>query len=291
MYCKKCGNKISDNEKFCGKCGNGVLTENKQEPQTLNKKFPSVSEMLKRIFQIIAIILFILSLGTISSNYNQGGWLENIHDIFVIIIAITLVKLIVNWKNKRTDEKWFGWRWIIFLIFLSILSFGTVIFSQSLVIAHQKAIASVDGWNIYNAPDNSFSARFPSSPVYSTKSQDTTNGTLKIDTYKQADQTASVLYAVNVTDFPKGTDLTGMLEKSVNLSAKNGTLINSNQTTNNGYPAISYYIEFDSPTETSMIKGINVLVGQRLYQLLVAYDKPQENISEFEKFVGSFQIN
>jgi hypothetical protein len=97
-----------------------------------------------------------------------------------------------------------------------------------------------------------------------------------------------------VSELPESTDVSdpeGMLENTVALSAKNGTVLNSNKTTSNGYPAISYLIEFNHPTEISRIKGLNIIVGHRIYQLLTAYDKPEESILEYDKFVDSFQIN
>ena len=82
-----------------------------------------------------------------------------------------------------------------------------------------------------------------------------------------------------------------MLEKSVNLSAKNGAVLTSVQTSIDGYPSFDYLLEFVHPDTISRIKGINILIGYRLYQLMAAYDKSQENILEFDKFINSFKLN
>lgn len=229
-----------------------------------------------------------------SSTYDADGWLGDIHNIFVITAAIAFIALITNWwKGRKKEEKWFGWRWIIFLIILSLVGLGAAIFSQALTVAREKVAARTDSWTIYTAPYNIFSARFPSTPIHDTQQQDTPNGRIKVDTYKQADHTASILYQVNVSEFLDGNDLSDsktILESSVNLSAKNGTVLQSEEITNNSYPAISYLIEISHPDGVTRIKGLNILTGNRLYQLITGYDKPQENLLEYDKFVDSFKI-
>jgi hypothetical protein len=262
------------------------------EVQSIDKGSRSV---FQKISQVIAVIFFVCSLGIISSKSVTQGWLADLHNLFVIMVGITFFVLLADvWKNRKTGKKWFGWRWIIYLIVLSVLSLGTAIFSAAVVSVQENAAVATDSWDIYNAQDTRFSARFPSTPVHETQYQDTQNGQIKIDNYKQADHTASVLYTVNVSEFAAGVDLSDsstILKSTVDLSAKNGAVLSSNETTYAGYPAISYLIEFNHPNEVSRIKGINILVGQRLYQVMTAYDKQQENLVEYDKFVNSFQIN
>ncbi len=265
---------------------------------TLNEVQPvekNTRSIFQKISQIIAIILFVLSLGTISSKSVTGGWLADLHNLFVIVVCITAIGLIADvWKNKKTGKMWFGWRWISFLIILSVVSLGTAIFSAAVVSVQDKAAAATDSWDVYNAQETRFSAKFPSTPLHKTQYQDTQNGQLKIDNYQQADHTSTYFYTVNVSEFAAGVNLSDsstILKSTVDLSAKNGTVLSSNETTYAGYPAISYLIEFIHPNEVSRIKGINVLVGQRLYQVMAAYDKPQESMVEYDKFTNSFQIN
>ena len=292
MNCIHCGNLLAEGAKFCGKCGKGVSSEKPIE----NKKSLSGSQIIKKIFQIGAVILFILSLATISSDYNAEGWLEDIHNVFVITAVITFFALITNsWQNRKKgkNKKWFGWRWIIFLIILSLLGLGSAILSRAVTVAQEKVAVAIDNWDIYSAPESNFSVRFPSTPMHDTQQQDTPNGRIKVDTYKQADHTASILYSVNVSEFLDGNDLSDsktILESSVNLSAKNGTVLQSKEITNNGYPAISYSIEISHPYGITRIKGLNILIGNRLYQLITGYDKPQENLLEYDKFVDSFKM-
>lgn len=185
------------------------------------------------------------------------------------------------------------------IIAITVIALVLWIGVDSLQMARQKAVDSgqytaSDNWVTYNAPESNFSVKIPSRPVHDTKTQDTANGKAQIDTYKTADDTASVAYIVNVSILPSNTDVSdsaAFLENTVNLSANNGTVLTSNPTTHNGYPAVEYLIEFVHPDTTSRIRGLNVLVGQTLYQLLTAYDKPDESKLEFEKFADSFQIN
>jgi hypothetical protein len=141
MNCKNCDNPLFNEAKFCGKCGKSVLGNEAIE----NKKPLTVSQIIKKIFKIVAIILLVLSIGTMSSSYNAEGWLGTLHDIFTITIAITFITVLTKfWKNRKMHEEWFNWRWIIFLITLSILAFGTVVFIQALPIAREKAMQNPD---------------------------------------------------------------------------------------------------------------------------------------------------
>lgn len=62
MYCKNCGFKLKNNDKFCGKCGKAV--ENKTEPQEVEiieieekeKKVESLTSN-KYIYTIIALTM------------------------------------------------------------------------------------------------------------------------------------------------------------------------------------------------------------------------------------------
>lgn len=145
MNCKNCNNTLPDGAKFCGKCGTNVSNE-----KPVEKKTPlTTSQIVKKVFQIIAVVLFVLSLGTISSssNHNMEGWFGTIYDIFNITALITVVALITNsWQNRKKgkNKKWLGWRWIVFLIVLSLIGLGTAIFSQALIVAREKAMQNPD---------------------------------------------------------------------------------------------------------------------------------------------------
>lgn len=145
MNCTNCGNPVSEGTKFCGKCGQKI--EHQTVSQVVEKKTPrSTGEIIKKIFQVIAVILFVASLGTISSEYSSDiEWLEILHNLLTICIAVTFFGLLGSWwRNRKTEKKWFGWRVIIFLIILTGLSFATVVFSQAINVAREKAMKNPD---------------------------------------------------------------------------------------------------------------------------------------------------
>lgn len=301
MHCKYCGTKLDGDERFCSKCGKSVSEENLNnisEPLIENKKSQSATHIVKRVFQVIAVTLFIVALFIMasSSDLNMNDSVGAIYNISNLTAIITFVALIANWwQNRKTHKQWFGWRWIIFLLILSVVGIGTVIFSQALTIAREKAVGAIQtDWIVYNAPENNFSVQIPSRPIHDSMSQNVPDGIATSDTYKTADSSASVAYVINVTKFPPKTDLSdsnAILEKSVSLSAEGmteGKIIDSNITTHNGYPAIIYLIQGKT---NSRIKGKNILMGQNLYQLVTAYDVQNEARVEFQKFTESFKID
>ncbi len=144
--------------------------------------------IVKKVFQVTAIVLFIVSLGTVSPHHSNIRLLEDINEIFTIIIGISFFGLVWAWlKNRRTDKKWFGWRWVSFLIILSVLSIGSAVFSEAIIVAREKVATTMDNWAIYSAPESNFSIRFPSNPIHTTQNQNVANGKVRIDSYKSVD--------------------------------------------------------------------------------------------------------
>lgn len=295
MKCTNCDNSIKNEVGFCDKCGHKVVQNQSHITQNCieDKKWsPEFTEKIKEIFKVIAIIFFVGSISTINQNNAVGNTL--LKDTFTIINGIVFLMLVGTWwENRKKNKKWFGWRWIIFLILLSALSLGNAIFSESITVAYEKASITANTWATYSAPESNFSAQFPSKPVHTTQNLKNLKGITRVDTYKQADHTASVLYVINVSRFSPNTNLSDysiFLKNTVTISAKNGTVLSSDRTTVNGYPAISYSIEFNNSNKPSIIKGLNILVGHRLYQLLTVYDKSKASLLEYNKFVDSFRI-
>jgi hypothetical protein len=321
MNCTNCGNPVSEGVKFCGKCGTPIgATAVKKKAVRGVRVFIGIVVAIF-IFGILAKALgVIINISGALAGVDSTEGLRTLDDVANIVgflggaYLANLVYISIAGKDRSSEKKkWYQFAGFMstgsktksrpilagVIIVITIIAFVLWVGVDSLQKAREKAVESgqytptTDNWIDYNATESNFSAKFPSRPVHDTQNQNTANGTIKIDTYKQADNTASILYAVNVTELPSSTDLSDpdtFLTNTVSLSAKNGTVLNSSKTTNNGYPAVSYYIEFDYPTEIAMIKGLNVLVGHRMYQLLTGYDKPQENILEYDKFVDSFQI-
>jgi len=66
MKCKKCGNELEANTKFCGKCGEKVITETKVvSGQKIEKKSPLAS--------VVSVIVVILAIG-VGRYLTQGAF-------------------------------------------------------------------------------------------------------------------------------------------------------------------------------------------------------------------------
>lgn len=303
MNCKNCNNTVSADAKFCGKCGKNVLGENLNEINTVqlligNKNFPSV---VKRILKVILIIFFVAMVSQILTKQRtvDDGWIGDIINILTIFNVIAFFTLLTNWwKNRKTNKKWFNKKWIILLIILSMVSFLALVFSQALVSARLKSlglkqITSLNGnWVGYNSPDNTFSVEFPLPPAYDTKIQDSANGKIQTDTYKSANETGLVIYSINVTKFPLSLDFSDsndILGRLVDSAASDigGKIITSKIITQEGYPAMDYLLQGKT---ISKVRGLNILVGQNIYQLITFYNASDETKLEFEKFINSFKL-
>jgi len=325
MNCKNCDNKLIEGAKFCGKCGAKIVSDTAEIAQVVKTKtmrgarifigvivallvFGGLGKALMVIINIVLVLIFNIESTEGYANAEATG---NILGFIGGAYLANLAYISIAGKDRSAEKKkWYQFAGFMstggrtkarpiltgVIIVIAVVALALSVGFDSLKTEQNKAVESgryvpTDNWISYtNAPD--FSVDFPSRPVHDTKTQDAPSGNIKISTYKTADETSSVAYVINVTEFSKDADLadsSGILESSVKISAKNmnGTIIALDSTTNDGYPAISYLVQGES---NSRIKGLNILVGQRLYQLLTAYDKPQEYLLQYDKFVNSFQL-
>ncbi len=326
MNCKNCNNPLPDSAKFCGKCGAKAVSETAEIVQAVKTKtvnglritvgiilallvFGGLGKALMVIIKIGAVLLFGIES---TEGYDNAEAIGNILGFIGAAYLANLVYIAIAGKDRSGEKKkWYQFggfmatgkktkaRPILAVVIVVIALFALVLSAgfDSLETTRDKAVESgqyvpTDNWISYNnAPD--FSVDFPSRPVHDTKTQDTPNGKVQIDSYKTANETADVAYIVNISSFSSDVDVSdpsAFLENTVQLSANNGTVINSTPTTKNGYPAIDYLIEIVHPDTTSRIRGLNILVDHKLYQLLTAYDKTQEYLLQYDKFVDSFQV-
>lgn len=329
MECKNCNNSLPDGAKFCGKCGKPV--DLNQKINSATKKTVSgirifigivvaifVFGGLAKALAIIVNVVIVLLFGIDSTEGLRD--VEAVANIVGFVVGACLANLVyISIAGKDTSlekKKWYQFagfmrtgnktkaRPILAVVIIVIAFIGFILSSavDSLKTEREGTSKNTptgqlnslnENWIVYNAANGYFSVKLPSRPTHDTKNQDAPTGKVQIDTYKTADNTASVAYIVNVSEFSQETDLsnsTEMLENTVNLSANNGTVVEKNLISHGGYPAIDYLIEFDHETSKSRIRGLNILVGQRLYQLLTAYDVPDESKLEFDKFTNSFEI-
>lgn len=326
MNCKNCNNPLPDGAKFCGKCGAKAVSETAEIAQAVKTKtvnglritvgiilallvFGGLGKALMVIIKIGAVLLFGIES---TEGYDNAEAIGNILGFIGAAYLANLVYIAIAGKDRSGEKKkWYQFggfmttgkktkaRPILAVVIVVIALFALVLSAgfDSLETARDKAVESgqyvpTDNWISYNNASD-FYVDFPSRPVHDTKTQDTPNGKVQIDSYKTANETADVAYIVNISSFSSDVDVsdpTAFLENTVQLSANNGAVINSNLITKNGYPAIDYLIEIAHPDTTSRIRGLNILVDHKLYQLLTAYDKTQEYLLQYDKFVDSFNV-
>ena len=78
MYCSNCGNKIEEDEKFCGKCGQPV--SNNIEVNNTTK--PHIKIKFNHLI-ILIIIAFIVMLGIFFTIKLNNGNFKNCSSIFI----------------------------------------------------------------------------------------------------------------------------------------------------------------------------------------------------------------
>ena len=196
---------------------------------------------------------------------------------------------------KYMKKARFGWIWG--LIAICVIGLGIFVFahsarSRSHGMSAESTNASSSQWVAYSSTADDFTATFPKQPAYTTVSQSAANGNIQVDTFKASDASNTVEYAINVTSFPPTTDLSdasGTLQQTVEAFAgnMNGSIATSSLTTEFGYPAIQYVLQSSSGASMS---GLNVLTGQRLYQVIASYDTKDKDAVDFQQFISAFVI-
>jgi len=307
MFCKKCNNKLEVDHKFCDKCGTEVnLAGTVKAVSVPTTPVPGRRKVRWWAWFVLGIVLD--SAGT---GLPHDSTLGNLFTIFgACFIIASIVEGIRGHKRRKSanntelvNEK-MKRRSIteIVIIVITILILFLWVAIVSLDKAREKASIAMcpglvssaqdDKWVVYYSAMPHFCGKFPSYPVHDATSTDTSNGPAQVDSYKSVDDTGSIMYVINVTGFPATTNLTdanAALDRSIDFSANNMNekVISADHITYDGYPALDYVVQGSS---ASKIRGLNVLVGQRLYQLLAAYDPKDEAKLEFDKFLTQFTI-
>lgn len=241
MYCKKCGNDLNDEVKFCDKCGEATgHLESKDSTQTIPKKSKKI---LASVISVLTFIIIIVVVRWITS--------EGISGIF-------------NKSNQnKTEQK------------------ITDYFSNN------------STWKEFVSPVGHFGAEFPTYPKHETQNLKVPNSqlTLKYDTYSSelSDGTAFIIgtttYSSEIDTSNPEVNLEGALN-GVLASNDANKLVSSNLTYFGSHKAIDFLIL----NGTIYMKGKIILVGQTLYELLVAYENKNYNENDFNRFVNSFVL-
>jgi hypothetical protein len=147
-------------------------------------------------------------------------------------------------------------------------------------------------WKDFNSTLAGFKATFPAYPAHETEPIDFGGYSLNMEMYSAESQNG-VFYAINFITYPNEVDTSvpeNNLEGSVNgtLQSIDGELISSDFTYFGQHRAVEYLIH--KKDGTAYVKGKNILVGQSMYQIVVAYEPADSSNVEFEKFADSFQL-
>ena len=101
MYCKKCGKKLKDDEKYCYYCGQGkediVLTGDRSKDGVAQTDYRSLGRLciiISVFFPIIGLIMSIIYLSTMKNNNKLGGKEEG-KKRFIISIIISLAWIVI----------------------------------------------------------------------------------------------------------------------------------------------------------------------------------------------------
>jgi hypothetical protein len=103
-------------------------------------------------------------------------------------------------------------------------------------------------------------------------------------------------WLVGYSDYPEATvqasDAAPMLAgaRDGGVGNVNGQLVSDAEVTLNGYPGREFSASVTQAGQEMMLRERVYLVGNRLYQVLVLVPKGQENSTEVEDFLQSFQL-
>ena len=73
MYCKNCGNKLNENEKFCSNCGVSIEKEDHIIESNSNNKKNNNSKIIIGIIVVVLIIGYIIFLSPLKYNFASGN--------------------------------------------------------------------------------------------------------------------------------------------------------------------------------------------------------------------------
>jgi hypothetical protein len=148
-------------------------------------------------------------------------------------------------------------------------------------------------WETYTAPDNSFTTEFPGKPTVETAQAPVEGGGTKPVTMISVKPSASTAYMVSYVEDDnvagKSADDVLANARDGSLSKTQGTVLQQNRLTIQGYPAMDIQA---SARGNSRFDARLVVVGKRLYMIMVVatveQDRSPKNI---QRMFASFKIN
>ena len=159
------------------------------------------------------------------------------------------------------------------------------------------ATAAADDWEVTKSQEGNFKAELPGEATYSSQDQPTDAGTVQLHMYVYESEEGDTAYIAMYTDFPKGLSdaadpnalLDGAREGAV--GSVGGQLVKEEKVKFGKYPSRILTIEGEQDGTEMVIRQRLILVGNRLYQQIVASSKedpaPEEDVRKFYK---SFEL-
>jgi hypothetical protein len=154
------------------------------------------------------------------------------------------------------------------------------------------SVARTSSWEEFRSPTGTFSVLFPRYPSHSSEVVKLPDTQLAVmyDSYVSTD-TNGTAYLINVSEYPPEVDIsnpTANLEGALNgmvAANEGGQLLSSNMTVYKEYPAIDYLVQAGDVG----LKGRIVLVGHKMYQLMVSYHEATHDAQAYSTFIESFE--
>jgi hypothetical protein len=149
-------------------------------------------------------------------------------------------------------------------------------------------------WTEFSSTDGAFSVLMPGTPTEQTQTQDTDWGPIEVHmfTVEQGD----VAYLVGYNVFPaaviQAVSPAQLLDSARDgqVETVKGTLLSEEVITLDANPGRDLEIQVEGEDGTSSLRSRLFLVGDRLYQLVVAGPKGQSTSSNTIKFLDSFEL-
>lgn len=183
---------------------------------------------------------------------------------------------------------------LVFFIFLTIKG-AFLLYSEeektNQVISH----FTDEEWKDFSPPTGEFKISFPVNPIHQTGTIPVpyTNLVANFNVYTTGDKINDAIYFIYITEYsidPTEIGVSSPLEITLNgmLSSKqNLKLISSEATTFREYEALDFLIQ-EKPGV--FMKGILIMAGKTLYQLVVVYESETYKKSDYSRFIDSFEL-
>ncbi len=261
---------------------------------------PNIKKYLQVLLILsLAILVFVFATG------GQAGFLFLLVFCYITCALLSVNKLMKAEEFSSTlrapDYKIKKKGWIMLAIVGLIVLMGTIFIDSSLYSLPEKEsekkvidyFANQNEWREFNSATGRFRALFPAYPVHKTNNLRLlgVGSPVKQDSYSI--KTADAFYAIYVATYPPEVDTSNPetnLKSSLNgmLSVEGNELISSNFTNFGDYRAVDFLIK--NVDRNAYLKGRIIVIGQTLYQLLVAYKNGSYNDSDYTRFINSFHL-